>query len=64
VEVLRLLAQGRSNREIAHDLVISEATVAHHVQHVYRKIGVSTRAAATLFTMQHALIETSSLAEK
>ena len=64
VEVLRLLAQGRSNREIAHNLVISEATVAHHVQHVYKKIGVSTRAAATLFAMQHALMETSSLAEK
>ena len=56
VEVLRLLAQGRSNREIAHELVISEPTVAHHVQHAYKKMGVSTRAAATLFAMQHALL--------
>ena len=64
VEVLRLIAQGRSNREIAQRLVISEPTVAHHAQHIYKKIGVSTRAAATLFAMQHALIEMSNLAEK
>jgi HD-GYP domain-containing protein (c-di-GMP phosphodiesterase class II) len=64
VEVLRLLAQGHSNRAIAQELVISEPTVAHHVQHIYNKIGVSTRAAATLFAMQYALIEMSSLAEK
>lgn len=64
VEVLRLLARGRSNREIAHELVVSDPTVAHHVQHVYKKIGVSTRAAATLFAMQHALMEASNLTEK
>jgi DNA-binding CsgD family transcriptional regulator len=64
VEVLRLLAQGRSNKQIAEKLVISEPTVAHHIQHIYNKIDVSTRAAATLFAMQHALLETSSLAEK
>ena len=57
VEVLRLVARGLSNREIARRLVIAEPTVAHHVQHVYTKIGVSTRAAATLFAMRHALLE-------
>lgn len=57
VEVLRLVARGLSNHEIARRLVIAEPTVAHHVQHVYTKIGVSTRAAATLFAMRHALLE-------
>jgi DNA-binding CsgD family transcriptional regulator len=64
VEVLRLIVRGLSNRDIAQSLVISEPTVAHHVQHIYTKIGVSTRAAATLFAMQHALIEMSAVAEK
>jgi DNA-binding CsgD family transcriptional regulator len=57
VEVLRLVARGLSNREMARQLVISEGTVHHHVQHIYRKIGVSTRAAATLFAMQHNLLD-------
>jgi DNA-binding NarL/FixJ family response regulator len=42
---------------MARQLVISEGTVHHHVQHIYRKIGVSTRAAATLFAMQHNLLD-------
>ena len=46
VEVLRLVARGLSNREIADRLVISRRTAEHHVQDVYLKIGVSTRAAA------------------
>jgi DNA-binding NarL/FixJ family response regulator len=41
---------------MAGRLKISERTVAHHVQHIYRKVGVSTRAAATLFAMQHDLL--------
>jgi|DewCreStandDraft_5_1066085.scaffolds.fasta_scaffold00086_91 HD-GYP domain-containing protein (c-di-GMP phosphodiesterase class II) len=57
VEVLRLVARGFSNRQIARRLVIAEPTVAHHIQHLYAKIGVSTRAAATLFALQHALLE-------
>lgn len=57
VEVLRLVSLGLSNRQMAGRLKISDRTVAHHVQHIYRKVGVSTRAAATLFAMQHNLLE-------
>jgi len=56
VDVLRLVARGLSNREIAHRLVISRRTAEHHVQHVYGKIGTSTRAAAALFAMEHDLL--------
>ena len=56
VEVLRLLAQGSSNREIGQRLWISPKTAGHHVQHIYAKIGVSTRAAAALFAMEHDLL--------
>jgi DNA-binding CsgD family transcriptional regulator len=59
VEVLRLVARGRSNRDIARLLVVSEPTVAHHVQHIYAKIGATSRAGATLYAMQHALLDTS-----
>lgn len=57
VEVVRLLAQGRTNRDIAETLVIAAKTVDHHVQHIYTKVGVSTRVGAALFAMQHDLIE-------
>jgi HD-GYP domain-containing protein (c-di-GMP phosphodiesterase class II) len=57
VEVLRLIARGLSNRQMAQRLSIAEKTVGHHIQHIYDKIGVSTRAAATLFAMQHDLLE-------
>jgi DNA-binding NarL/FixJ family response regulator len=56
VEVLRLLAAGCSAPEIARRLVIAPKTVAHHVQHIYTKLGVSTRAAAALFAMEHGLL--------
>ena len=56
VEVLRLLARGLSNKEIGQTLVISRRTAEHHVQHVYAKIGHSTRAAAALFAMEHDLL--------
>jgi HD-GYP domain-containing protein (c-di-GMP phosphodiesterase class II) len=56
VEVLRLVAGGLSNRQIAATLVISTRTAEHHVQHVYTKIGVSTRAAAAMFAMEHGLL--------
>jgi HD-GYP domain-containing protein (c-di-GMP phosphodiesterase class II) len=56
VEVLRLITRGLSNREMAQVLTISQKTVGHHIQHIYDKIGVSTRAAATLFAMQHDLL--------
>jgi HD-GYP domain-containing protein (c-di-GMP phosphodiesterase class II) len=58
VEVLRLIAQGLSTRKIGEALVISPKTADHHIQHIYNKIGVSTRAAATLFAMQHNLLGT------
>ena len=56
VEVLALLAIGCSNAEIASRLVISRRTAEHHVQHIYTKIGVSSRAAATLFAIDHDLV--------
>jgi HD-GYP domain-containing protein (c-di-GMP phosphodiesterase class II) len=58
VDVLRLLARGLSNAQIADRLVISRRTAEHHVQHIYTKIGHSTRAAATLFAMEHDLLRT------
>jgi HD-GYP domain-containing protein (c-di-GMP phosphodiesterase class II) len=57
VEVLRLLAAGLSNREIAKRLTISSRTAEHHVQDVYAKIGSSTRAGAALFAMEHGLLD-------
>ncbi len=56
VEVLRLLARGLSNKEIAERLVISPKTTANHIEHIYAKIGASTRATASLFAMQHGLL--------
>jgi len=56
VEVLRLLARGLSNKEMAARLVISPKTVANHVEHIYAKIDASTRATASLFAMQHGLL--------
>jgi DNA-binding NarL/FixJ family response regulator len=56
LDVLRLLARGQTNRVMAATLSISESTVHHHIQHIYNKLGVSTRAAATLFAMQHGLL--------
>lgn len=56
VEVLVLVAEGCSNVEIARRLVISRRTAEHHVQHIYTKLGVSSRAAAALFAMEHKLL--------
>lgn len=58
VEVLRLLARGLTNRDIAVCLVISRKTVANHVEHIYTKIGASNRARAGLFATQHGLLNT------
>ena len=57
VEVLRLVAQGRTSKEIAKALVITEKTAGHHVEHIYAKTGVSTRVGAALFAMQHDLAD-------
>jgi DNA-binding CsgD family transcriptional regulator len=56
VEVLRLLARGLSNKQIAQELVISPKTVGNHVEHIYAKIDASTRTQASLFAMQHGLL--------
>ena len=56
VEVLRLISRGASNREVAARLVISPKTVGRHVENLYRKIGVSSRAAAAVFAMEHDLL--------
>ena len=56
VEVLALLARGLVNKEIARQLGVSPKTVSHHVENVYAKIGVGTRAAATLFATRHGLV--------
>jgi DNA-binding CsgD family transcriptional regulator len=53
VEVLELVAAGKTNRQIAGELVISEKTVARHVSNIFTKLGVSSRAAATAFAVEH-----------
>ena len=55
VEVVALLARGLQTKQVAHALGISVKTADRHVQNAYAKIGVSTRAAATLFAMEHGL---------
>jgi HD-GYP domain-containing protein (c-di-GMP phosphodiesterase class II) len=56
VEVLRLLACGLSNKQIAQLLVISPKTAGSHVEHIYRKIDASNRAQASVFAMRHGLM--------
>jgi HD-GYP domain-containing protein (c-di-GMP phosphodiesterase class II) len=56
VEVLRLIAHGASYKDVASHLTISPRTAAHHVQHIYTKIGVATRAGAAMFAMEHDLV--------
>jgi DNA-binding NarL/FixJ family response regulator len=53
IEVLRLVARGYSNPQIAAQLTISPKTVSRHLESIYSKIDVTTRAAATYFAMQH-----------
>jgi len=56
VQVLRLLAEGRSSHEIATDLFISIRTAEHHIQHIYTKIGVSNRASATRWAVTNGVV--------
>jgi HD-GYP domain-containing protein (c-di-GMP phosphodiesterase class II) len=56
VDVLRLVAHGLTIKQMAAQLVISEKTVDSHIQHIYNKIGVSTRAGATMFAMENNLL--------
>jgi HD-GYP domain-containing protein (c-di-GMP phosphodiesterase class II) len=56
IEVLQLLARGMSNKAIAERLVITPKTTSSHVEHIYTKLGVSSRAAASLFAAQSGLL--------
>jgi DNA-binding NarL/FixJ family response regulator len=56
VEVLRMVAAGRTNRSIAGELFLSEKTVARHVSNIFAKLGLSSRAAATAFAYEHELV--------
>jgi DNA-binding NarL/FixJ family response regulator len=58
VEVLGLLARGHSNKQVAQRLVVTPKTVANHVEHIYLKLGVSSRAGATLYATQCGLMGT------
>jgi len=57
VEVLRLIARGRTNRQAAEQLSISPKTVGRHIENIYRKIDVSTRPGATVFAMEQRLLD-------
>lgn len=56
LEVLRLVSSGKSNQAIATELVISRHTVARHVQNIFTKLGVTSRAAAVAFAFEHELV--------
>ena len=56
IDVLRLVSRGLSSKEIAARLVISPKTARNHIEHIYAKIGVSNRAGASLFALQHGLL--------
>lgn len=56
LEVLRLVAKGLTNRDVAHQLVISEKTVASHVSHIFTKLDLTSRAAATAYAYEHGLL--------
>jgi HD-GYP domain-containing protein (c-di-GMP phosphodiesterase class II) len=56
VEVLRLVSRGLSAKQVATRLVISPKTARNHIEHIYSKIGVSSRAGASLFAVQHGLL--------
>jgi DNA-binding CsgD family transcriptional regulator len=56
IDVIRLVAAGRTNREIADELVISEKTVARHLNNMFTRLGLANRAAATAYAYEHELV--------
>jgi DNA-binding CsgD family transcriptional regulator len=58
IEVLQLVAAGKTNNEIAADLYLSAKTVSRHLSNIFTKIGVTSRAAATAFAFEHGLVQT------
>ena len=56
LQVLRLVARGKTNKVIARELALSEKTIDRHVSNIFTKIDVSSRAAATAFAYEHKLI--------
>ena len=56
IDVVRLVAEGKTNRAIAGELYLSEKTVDRHLSNVFAKLGISSRAAATAYAYEHALI--------
>ena len=58
VEILRLVARGQTNKQIAATLTISPKTAGTHVEHIYTKLGVTNRALASLFAAKHGLVTT------
>jgi DNA-binding CsgD family transcriptional regulator len=57
VEVLILIARGASNKQVARALGITVKTAGTHIERIYAKTGASTRATATLFALQHGLLD-------
>jgi DNA-binding NarL/FixJ family response regulator len=58
IEVLTLIARGASTRQVAHRLAITPKTAETHIERIYSKTGASTRSTATLFALQHGLLDT------
>ena len=56
VDVLRLLARGHTAKEIARQLCVAPKTASNHIEHIYAKLGVTSRAAATLFATQQGFV--------
>ena len=57
VDVLRMVARGMSNKEIAETLVISAKTARNHVERTYAKIGASNRIGASMYALRHGLVD-------
>jgi DNA-binding NarL/FixJ family response regulator len=59
IDVIRLAVRGRSNRQMARELFVSEDTVKTHLRHIYEKVGFSSRAGLALFAMENDLLSSS-----